>query len=253
MDESDIDQKVQKHFQRIGDYATKLVEPFVIGIYAPRAEPKRGVGQVGTGFLVRHQKGTILVTAKHVLYGHYYDENPGDKLIIAAGGLTPLGDIGIGEVCKADDHDLACMILNELADAPAVEPAQIAGGDHQAREVTIYGYRANGLKIDRPNGALRPEPRCYTSLPKDHGDGYVGLRIPKSQFRNTASGMTVMAARPEGLSGGPMLDGDALADGAVRIVGVFTDYKQGRGYGFGESADKVRAMLSWLDAQRPID
>jgi hypothetical protein len=67
MTESDIDQQVQEHFQRIAANATALVEPFMVGIYALRAPPRQGVEQVGTGFLIRHDGRTVLVTAKHTL------------------------------------------------------------------------------------------------------------------------------------------------------------------------------------------
>lgn len=246
MDESELDQKVQEHFRQIAENATKLAQPFVIGIYAPRFGHKGGVDQVGTGFLLRHAGRTVFVTAKHVLYGHSFDENPGDKLIIAQGALTPIGDLGIGEVCKANDHDLACMIVDDLKDASAVSMDQLAGGDHQAREVTIYGYLAKGLRIDKPNGVLMPDARCYTCTAKDQGQGFIGMKFSWRKFRESNTGEVVKAARPEGLSGGPMLDGDVLAAGELKLLGVFTDYKQSSGYAFGESIDKVKAMVAWI-------
>jgi len=40
-----------------------------------------------------------------------------------------------------------------------------------------------------------------------------------------------------------MLDGDKLAEGKISIIGVFTDYRQGRGMAFGESSTKVLLLL----------
>ena len=46
-----------------------------------------------------------------------------------------------------------------------------------------------------------------------------------------------------------MLDTKMLAAGSVVIVGVFTDYVQEKGLGFGESAPKVIALLEQLGPQ----
>lgn len=250
MDEEDIDKQVQEHFQLIAENAKTLVEPCITGIYRVRTEPKEHVEQVGTAILVRHETKTVLVTAKHVLYGHNYDEEAGDKRIFARGTLTHIGDLGTGEVLRAKDYDLACMIVNELADQPAFKSSQLIGGDQQPREVTIVGYRAGGLRIDKPGGVLMPDARAYTCSSKEQGTGFIGMKFSWRKFKNSEDGQKVNAARPEGLSGGPMLDGDALAAGQARVFGIFTNFKQPAGYAFGESIDKVKAMIAKLTQKR---
>ena len=43
-----------------------------------------------------------------------------------------------------------------------------------------------------------------------------------------------------------MLDGDALAAGEVRVLGVFTTFRQQSGLAFGESIDKAKEMLAGI-------
>ena len=52
MNESEINDDVKEHFRKIAENASKFVEPFVIGIYTDRTDPKLKVKHVGTGFLV---------------------------------------------------------------------------------------------------------------------------------------------------------------------------------------------------------
>lgn len=227
------------YFFEIRKQAQNLVQPHLVPIYE---ENDGKIEQIGTGFLVQHRDRAVLVTAKHTLYGHGGNENPGDKAIFAAGSLTKIGHLKSHEIVSAMQCDIAALFVDEFEQANCL-PSSCLDLDGASSRVTIQGFLARDFRCDAATGTLRPAPRTYTNSGHEFGQGYVGIRYPKSRNRSTDTGMKVMVPRPSGLSGGPMLDSDRLADGQVSVIGVFTEYHQERGAARGEAAAKVLQLL----------
>ena len=238
---------VVKYFKQIKANALEMVQPHLVAIYEDRAKGERTrTEQIGTGFLIDWQGRSVLVTAKHTLFGQNWNENRGDKAIFVAGSLKKIGDLSLHDIFHAPDHDLAAMHVEEFSLERCLPSSCLCQLEATPKAVTIQGFLARDFKADVATGALHPAPRIYTNSRKDYGSGYVGLRCPKSRNRDTDSGKKVMAPRPSGMSGGPMLDGDKLANGQVSVIGVFTHFLQERGMAFGESSSKVLMMLGQM-------
>jgi hypothetical protein len=235
-------------FLRVKRNARTLVQPCLVAIYEEITEPKINLRQIGTGFRIQHRGRPVLVTAKHTLYGHSGDENPGEKAIYVSGKLELIGNLGANELVFTKHHDLAAIYVDQFSLADCLPPDCLCRVDAKPRIVTIQGFLARDFKRDAKTGTLRPAPRAYTNSRREAGDGYIGIRYPKSRNRDTESGMKVMVPIPSGLSGGPMLDSARLADGNISIIGVFTDHLKERGIAFGESSAKLVALLRGMES-----
>ena len=244
--DAEIRKRTSEYFTKIKTNSLELLQPHLVAVYLQTAEPKVKTQQVGTGFLVRHKDRPVLVTAKHTLYGKKGDENPGEKAIVVAGALTMIGRLRSHEVVQDKIHDIAAIYVDEFDLERCLPLSSLSSVVSAPKFVTIHGFLARDFNLDRAEDVLKPAPWTYTNSRKDHGSGYVGLFYPKSQNRNTDSGKKVMAPRPEGLSGCPMLDGEKLAEREISIIGVFTDLPEGQGMAFGESSAEVIALLDGM-------
>ena len=157
-----------------------------------------------------------------------------------------IGHLNSHELVSAKDHDIVAMHVEEFVVEQCIPSSCLSPADATPRVVTIQGFLARDLKREAVTGTLRPAPRIYTNVRKDYSSGYVGLRYPKSRNRSSDTEKKVMAPRPSGMSGGPMLDGDKLANGQISVIGVFTDYCRELGMAFGESSTKILALLEKL-------
>jgi Trypsin-like peptidase domain len=233
---------VSDRFRRIKETSHKLVQPHLVAIYG-KAEPKFKTEQIGTGFLVKHNGRPMLLTARHVLRGHNSDEEPSEKAIFVAGCLKRIGELRSQNLFFAMEHDIAAVHVDEFGLEKCLPLSCLSAVEPTTRLVTIHGFLAREFKRDTSLGILKPAPHVYTNTRNDIGSGYVGLQYPKSQNRSTDTGKKVMAPRPSGMSGCPMLDGDKLTERKISIIGVFTDYCRERGMAFGESATNALALL----------
>lgn len=230
-----------EHFGKIKANSFALVQPYLVAIYQDKSGPRVKTEQVGTGFLVNNNGCAILITAKHALFGHDGDEVPSKKSIFVGGSLKALRYLAGGGVVCVDQHDLAAVHVQEFGLEKCLPLGCLT--DALPKVVTIHGHLARDFKRDKKLGLLRPAPRVYTNSRIEIEPGYVALRYPNGRNRNTDSGKKVMAPRPSGMSGCPMLDSDGLAENKLSIVGVFTDYRRERGIAFGEAATRVLALL----------
>jgi hypothetical protein len=231
-------------FRIVKANSLELVQPSLVAIYDEKAEPQIRTEQIGTGFLVRCGGRPVVVTAKHVLYGHLYDEDPAEKAVFVEGSLKKLAQLNSIQFIKAKEHDLTLFYANEFDLQRCLPPSVFEPAGYELAMVTIHGFLARDFRRDRRTGILKPAPRMYTNIRVDLGEGYVALRYPKSRNRSTDTGTKVMAARPSGMSGCPMLDTLGLAERVVRVAGVFTDYRRWCGRAFGEASWKVLSMLT---------
>jgi len=225
----------------VADQSEKLVQPSLVAIYAENINGKPD--QIGTGFLLLHNERPLLVTAKHVLYGHNFDEDPTEKLLFLEGELVHISESGVNEICSAKDHDIAafyadCIEKNRCLTKYRFHSNQVS----KLAVLTIHGYLSRDFKRD--GETLRPAPRLYTDKIVDYEEGYVAISYPKNRAKKTDTGERVMTAIPRGMSGCPILNSTGLYKGEIEIAGVFTDHLSEKGVSFGEHVDKLKALLA---------
>ncbi len=223
--------------------AEKLIESSLVPIYLRPGASDLKTHQIGTGFLIAVGQHRFMVTARHVLFGHLYDENLSERHIVFNGRLRSLAELNSGEVVFDHNSDLAVAAVNEFDLNRGLPISCLMQGNASCNLIAIYGFLARDFHRFLKTSTLRPRPFFYVNRSFQYRTGYVGILYPKSRNRDTITGLQVQSPRPVGLSGCPMIDATKLISGNVRIVGVFTDYQQGSGRAFGENASKVLALL----------
>ena len=225
---------------QIAEHCKRFALRDTLAVYEPIDE--RRVKQIGSGILFRHRERHLFVTAAHALYGHGGDENPADKAIFLEGsGLRQIGDLRRGEIGRAKLIDLAAVEVDGLPAERGFPMSCLPLEVSKPAYVTICGYLARDFK--RHAQTLSPQPFIHTAGAVAVEGDWVGIKYEKNRNRNTKTGARVMAPIPAGVSGGPMLDGEALLRSVVSIVAVFTDKPAEKGFAFGEASPKVRALL----------
>src|SRR5579884_3639943 len=81
------------------------------------------VRQTGTGTLICFRGRIVLLTAKHCLYGHRGDENPGDKLIMTKHGIMELGSLAEPTMVSRESDDLAAFYVDEAVSEGSLDVA----------------------------------------------------------------------------------------------------------------------------------
>ncbi len=238
--------RVAEFFKKIKANALQLVLPHLVAIYKDDGVDPNTAEQVATGIAIIANGRSALLTAKHALQGENFDEEPGDKSIFVSGALRLIGELRSHEVCFAAHDDLAILYVDEFSPKECLPSSCLTYPYGPKKAVTIMGYLLRDFHRDRKIGVLRPAPRTYTNSWRNYGDGYVALRYPKNRNRSTDSGLRVTAARPHGLSGGPMLDAEMLANGRVSIIGIFTEAPRELGIALGESSGKALSLISQM-------
>jgi hypothetical protein len=227
--------------------AERLVFPSLVAIYKRPGGSDRAAFQSGTGFLINHRGRPALVTARHTLYGPRFNEDPWTNHIVFNGRLRGLFELRTDKILHHLSDDLTALYADELGLDGSLPACRLLAAEAMCPVVSIYGFLGRDFRRHLPIGALRPQPYSYANLRTAARSGCVGILYPtKNKNIDPRTGNIVQAPRPEGLSGGPMLDTVRLSLGMVRIVGVFTEQKNGRG--LGEGAPKVIALLRQLDA-----
>lgn len=226
-----------KCFQQL----TTLVQPSLVAIYASHSRRPTEPVQIGTGFLVAHSCRPVLVTAEHVLRGHNWKENPGDKAVHIGGSWVYIGD-GNGPLASAKDYDIAAIYMDGFPLSRCLSPSSLSLQPLDATAVTIGGYLARDFK--REGHVLRPAPYIYSNRRLGICQGFVGLRYPKRRNIYTVTSKPAVTPIPSGLSGCPMMDTIELIRGCISILGVFTD--QGDGKAWGVDSNILRALLNSL-------
>lgn len=225
----------------LSENTRRLVLPLLVAIYEPIDEAR--VRQVGTGIRVDFGPRQFLVTARHTLFGHDGGDNPGEKAVMLADSLRQIGDLQAPNVFSSPLSDLALVELKDDERRQALTPAHFHAGTGRPTFITICGYLARDFRRKLTESTLAPRPFIYSNYSTAMPHGFIGLRYPKRRNRDTKTRQLAVTPTPRGLSGGPMLDSIALAQGQLQIVGIFTDKPNGKGIAFGEVAAKVLAML----------
>jgi hypothetical protein len=234
----------------LGAQADSLVRPAIEPIYTRPGGSDHATHQSGTGFLINYRGRPVLITARHVLYGHLFDEDPFTKHIAFNGRLRGLFELQSQEVLQDCNNDLAAVYVDELGLGRCLPMSCLSSGEATCELLSIYGLLARDFRRRLSDGSVRDQPYLYTNRRTAWRSGYTGMRYQKSKNIDARTGKIVQAARPVGMSGAPMLDSKMLGAGRVVIVGVFMDYVQEKGLGFGEPAPKVIALLERLGSAK---
>ena len=219
--------------------AKTLVQPYLVAIY----DLNNGMAvQIGTAFLVKWKCAPVLITAKHVLFGHDFKENPGEKFLFVNGRLKQISCCNTSDVFKIEEHDLCAIQVNDFSidqcfNFPVLQ-TQISTTD----QLSVLGYLARDFRRNAREETLRPSPFLYTNSYFDCKAGYVGITY-NSRSTSTHSNGKVRPPIPRGLSGGPIFRAHKLLLNQVEIVGVFTEERISEGYVFGEEVQKVIELL----------
>ena len=241
----------QQFLEALRPLADWLVLPSLVPIYtwpdATGAKP----AQTGTGFLINHRDRPLLVTATHCLYGHKYDESPFKKYIVLGGRLSQLAELQTKEIIRDPHNDLTILYVDDLGLERCLPVACLSPSETTCKAITVVGFLTRDFRRSLSEGRLSPQPFLFHFERAAYDPGYVCVRFHKSRNREAKTGALVQAPRPEGLSGGPMLDTRMLGTGEVVIVGLFTDYVQSKGLAYGETSQKVIDHLTKLEGLRP--
>jgi hypothetical protein len=192
-------------YDRVDNNSLELVQPSLVPIYVELKGPRRPLDQVGTGFLIRHQDRTVLVTAKHVLRGRESNEDPWEKVVIAAGHRLLLGDLNRNSLVEAIDEDAAILFVDEFG-AERCLPSSVLSEAHSARILTLHGFLGRDFNRDAVADAAFPAPWVITGAIGNSSERWLEMKYPRSRFRDPQTGLVVTAPIPAGISGGPMLD-----------------------------------------------
>ncbi len=204
----------------------RLVQPSTIAIYASHGSRPDTPVQVGTGFLMRHQSRPVLITARHVIRGHTFKEDPAEKAVHINGSWVYVGD-GSRALAEPAGRDLSVMFMDEFAlDRCLALPSPPT---LNSTLITMGGYLSRDFK--RSGNTLRPAPRVYTNVAVPAAPGMIGMRHPRRRNVNTSTGASAVSPIPRGLSGGPMVDSLALLKGAVVLLGVLNEMSSGKARG----------------------
>lgn len=217
----------------------RLVQPSTIAIYASHGSRPDTPVQVGSGFLMMHQSRAVLITAKHVLRGHAFNEDPAEKAVHVDGTWVYVGD-GSRTLVEPVGRDLSVMFMDEFALGQCLgTPSSLP---LNSKIITMGGYLSRDFK--RSGNTLRPAPRVYTNVAVPVAPGMIGLRHPRRRNVNTPTGASAVSPTPRGLSGGPMVDSLALLNGTVVLLGVLTEMSSG--IARGEDVDVITQAIAAL-------
>jgi len=228
-------------FERITEQFKTLVLPSLVAIYAPAKIDCEKSNQVGTGFLIEWRGRPALVTARHVLRGHAFDKGPFEKRVQGFGHMIAFGE-NPDPLREIPGLDLAVTFFDPLAFKDRLPETCLVASDMASPCLTFGGYLARDFERHRP--LLSPAPWSYTNLSVETKAGKVGLLYPHRCNADSLSGEAVVSPRPEGMSGGPMLDARWLHEGHLRLLGVFTEAEYGRA--IGEDLDALAQCLALL-------
>ena len=194
----------------IASKGAQFVQPHLVAIYdGSKDEPY----QVATGTLIARNERPVLLTAKHSLFGEAGNGDLMTKSIFVEGELKLVKELVSHDLMVDPNNDLIAFYVDEFSPERCFPLTCLCRERETPALVTIFGYLARDFRRDRHSGILRPSPYIYTNKACNRGSGYVGLLHPKSLNRVTLSGKEVMAPRPSGLSGCPMMNSIKLIGG----------------------------------------
>jgi hypothetical protein len=211
----------------------------LIAIYDERPD------QNGTGFLTVWNGKPLLVTAKHVLFGHEFDEDPLKKQVHVGDGLKALGELKVSRIADDQELDLAAVHITGFTLDRCLAYTTLRFDEAPPNALSIIGFLERDFRRSKEESALRPKPYIYTGTTKELDPKHVGIKHPR-RGRITGTKKIEMAPIPRGLSGTAMVSPTALLRRKVEIFGVFTEQRLEQGYVFGAHITELQPLLDGL-------
>ncbi|MER9414054.1 trypsin-like peptidase domain-containing protein [Mesorhizobium sp. M0589] len=223
----------------ISETVKESVLPHLVAIYDDRGD------QRGSAFLTMWNGNQLLVTAKHCLFGHKFNEKPATKSIFDGNELRSLDVVARSQVACNQELDIAVVHVEGFASNRALPYSALQFNEPALGMVSIVGYLARDHRRSLLDSTLRPKPFCHTDVAVDVGPELVGVKY-QNRVIATKSGQRELSPIPLGLSGGPMLDASALVLNQVKVCGVFTEERLSEGYVFGTHISALAALMQSL-------
>lgn len=231
--------KPDEFIAHVPDAAAEFVQPYLLPIYDDVPD------QIGTGFLTVWNGRPLLVTAKHVLYGHGFDENPMSKLIFLWGTLNTIEEMAESQIIHDERMDVAILHIKSIPLERCLPYTCLKFETAPPEALSIMGFLERDFRRSKADSTLAPKPYIYTgkSMPIDHE--HLGISHWR-RGRTTATGAVEFAPIPRGLSGTLMVSATALLTDKVQVFGVFTEEKLEHGYVFGSHINALKPLLQRL-------
>jgi hypothetical protein len=221
---------------RATEFSRRAVAPALMAFYEDNG---KGLAQQnGTGFLLNVDDRPFVVTAKHVLFGHGFNQPPEKHSFFTRSGLRIVNS---QFVIALPDGDLAGFFAPDIDIARCLPLTSIQSGNRTSTLISMHGFLRRGFH--RHQAHLRPEPWIVTTRECPAEQGYVAMEYVRRRVINAVTRKRTRAPIPHGMSGSPMMDTTELFHGRVTIRGVFVELGQGVGTAIGEHADKIQALL----------
>lgn len=228
-----------KFVEAVRDAAEGFVQPSLIAIYGDRPD------QIGTGFLTVWNAKPLLVTAKHVLFGHKFDEDPLKKLVHVGDGLEAIGALKASAIADNQELDLAAVHITGFPVDLCLAYTALRFDEAPPGSMSITGFLARDFRRSKEESTLRPKPYLYTGTTKQLAGGLIGINHER-RGRATGTEKVEMAPIPRGLSGTAMVSSTALLRNKVEIFGVFTEQHLDKGYVSGTHIAALQPLLNEL-------
>lgn len=232
---------LDKSLTQLEENCERLMKEHLVAIYDSGSDE-----QIGTGFLVNKNGRPLLVTAKHTLFGHNFDQDPLEKRIFVKGSLRKLGDLSSHDVKDNSLNDIAALYVDEYPLTKCLGVEKIASSDNSTTLITIHGYLGRDFEASIASSTLMPAPWTYTNPRDSYKDGFVAMKFDRKKFKSNVGSNQETAPIPSGLSGCPMLDAKSLYEDKISVIGIFTNQSDVKKIAFGESAEKLLELLSKL-------
>lgn len=208
--------------------------------------PSGQVVQIGTASFIQVANQWYFLTARHCLYGAANTDDPFSKAVFWQGRLESLGNIATGVIGKVDNQD---FVVIELKGRSAnVTPFNIDAlkTTSSGSVLTVGGFLSSRYRRHLQQGLLRPKPYVYTNVRSPAEPLHIALKYTSKKNASLRSAGPIRAPIPRGISGAPILDTLALAQGIPIIVGLLTDQTGGKA--FGPASAQIRELIARMSA-----
>ena len=157
----------------VPEAAAELVQPYLIAIYDERPD------QIGTGFLTVWNGKPLLVTAKHVLFGHKFDEDPLKKQVHVGDGLKAIGELKASRIVENQELDLAAVHITGFPLDRCLPYTALHFDEAPPKTLSIIGFLARDFRRSKEESVLRPKPHLYTGKTKELDPKHIGIVHPR--------------------------------------------------------------------------
>lgn len=147
-----------------------MSQPHLIAIYDERPD------QIGTGLLTVWNGKPLLVTAKHVLFGHEFDEDPLTKQVHIGDGLKAIEELKISRITDNEELDLSAVHITGFPLDRCLPYTALRFDEAPPEALSIIGFLARDFRRSKEEGVL---PAQAISIHR--GDKATGSRTYRHQ------------------------------------------------------------------------